>query len=58
MKCSVLIECWTGVVWFLIFKKLYIVLRWGQSLGTNLEFSESIQNRFLAKILVSFPCNR
>ncbi len=31
-----------------------MVFRWGQSLGINLGFSESIQNRYLAKILASF----
>ncbi len=49
--------CWTGIIWFFIFKKMYVVLRWGQSLGTNLGFLESVQNRYFAKILESFMCN-
>ncbi len=36
---------------------LYIVFRWSQSLGTNLGFQESVQNRHLAQILESFMCN-
>ncbi len=34
-----------------------MVFRWGKSLGTKLGFHESVQNRLLAKILVSFMCN-
>ncbi len=50
IKCSMLYGCLNGSIWFLIFKKNSMVFRWGQSLGTNLGFLESIQ------ILASFMC--
>ncbi len=38
IKCSVLYGCLSGSISFLIFKKFYMIFKWGQSLGTNLGF--------------------
>ena len=46
------------LLFFFIFKNLYMGFRWGQSSGTNLGFQGSIQNRHLALILVSFMHNQ
>ncbi len=39
---------------FFVHRNLHIIFTWGQSLGINFGFQEIVQDRYLAKFLVSF----